>query len=581
MKKEKILSVILLILVSTMVFAFAANEYWRPCLAFPSDWVAYPMYIVSSDALDTPPGFFPTQIRAAYNLPSTGGQGTIAIIDAYDNPTVVNDLNVFSNQFGLPTITSANFEKHMMAPSVSFDSNWALEISLDVQWAHAIAPNAKILLVEAVDALGGNLLDAVDYARNRADVVAISMSWGGPEFSGESAYDPHFISPYGASFFASSGDNGTGVNWHAVSSNVVGVGGTTLTFANGIVSSETAWQGGGGGLSAFEPEPAYQVTYGVPGANGQRAVPDVSYYADPVPGVPVYTSFSGMPVGWSAVGGTSAGAPQWAAIHSIGQTATNNNFYRIAGSAFYHSYFRDITAGSNGNPALPDYDYVTGLGSPLTTLYDLPPSNPTLSGPTTVYRNVWYTYTTNSVTDPEEDQIRYHLNATGPGNPYQNTTIWVNSGTPMSWNLMWEPTDNPGTYLLQAWVEDSYGMLSSMGSLSVTNGRPTSKRSISTFRSHHLLCLFHVVLSVHELLIHCERCRSRRGQHKLHLPVLDLACNHDGRQHHRWSLCFRRKCNRVIRLDETWSSPRSCICNGQLRIKLRIWLRHASQCAPE
>jgi len=194
----------------------------------------------------------------------------------------------------------------MMAPSVSFDSNWALEISLDVQWAHAIAPNANILLVEAVDALGGNLLDAVNYARNRADVVAISMSWGGPEFSGESAYDPHFVSPYGASFFASSGDNGAGVNWPAVSCNVVGVGGTTLTFADGIVSSETAWQGSGGGLSAFEPAPAYQVTYGVPGANGQRAVPDVSYYADPVPGIPVYTSFSGIPVGWSAVGGTSS-----------------------------------------------------------------------------------------------------------------------------------------------------------------------------------------------------------------------------------------------------------------------------------
>jgi subtilase family serine protease len=363
-KLKKILVMILLVLVLTVTSPLLQANIGLLVFGFPSDWVAHPMYVVHSEGSVTPPGFSPTQIRAAYNLPSTGGQGTIAIIDAYDDPTVENDLNVFSTQFGLPAITSANFEKHMMASTISFDSEWALEISLDVQWAHAIAPNAKILLVEAVDAYGQSLLDAVDYARNRADVVAISMSWGGPEFPGESAYDSHFVSSYGASFFASSGDNGSGVNWPAVSCNVVAVGGTTLTFANGVVSSETAWNGSGGGLSAFEPEPSYQVTYGVPGANGYRAVPDVSYYANPNPGLPVYTSFPGMPVGWSAWGGTSAGAPQWAAIHSIGKTATNNNFYRIARSAYYSSYFRDITAGSNGYPAMPNYDYVTGLGSP-------------------------------------------------------------------------------------------------------------------------------------------------------------------------------------------------------------------------
>lgn len=378
---------------------------------------------------------------------------------------------MFSTQFGLPAITHANFEKHMMAPSIGFDSSWAREISLDVQWAHAIAPNANLLLVEAVDETRDNLLNAVDYARNRADVVAISMSWYGPEFPDESTYDSHFISPSGASFFAASGDDGAGVNWPAVSPNVVGVGGTTLTFANGAVSSETAWQYSGGGLSAFEPEPTYQVTYGVPGANGHRAVPDVSYYADPVPGVPYYTSFSGIPAGWSVGSGTSVGAPQWAAIHSIGQTATNNNFYRIAGSAYYPSYFRDVTAGSNGNPAMPNYDYVTGLGSPLTTLYDLPPGNPTLSGPTTVVRNVWYTYTTNAVTDPDGDQICFHLNLTGPGISLQDTQGWFNTNEgqriSVSWSVMWEPTDNPGVYLFQVWVEDWYGLLSHMASLTV------------------------------------------------------------------------------------------------------------------
>ncbi|MGA9388547.1 MAG: MG2 domain-containing protein [Candidatus Bathyarchaeia archaeon] len=325
----------------------------------------------------SPTGLSPTQIRAAYNLPSTGGTGTIAIVDAYDDPTVLNDLTVFSSQFGLP---SPNFEKHMMASTISTDGGWALEISLDVQWAYAIAPNAKILLVEAKSNSLTDLLAAVDYARGRSDVVAVSMSWGGSEFSTESSYDSYFTSSYGATFFASSGDSGAGVSWPAVSAKVVGVGGTKLTFTgSGSVSSETAWSGSGGGISAYIAEPSYQVTYGVPGANGKRAVPDVSYDADPSSGVSVYdsTPYSGS-TGWWQVGGTSAGAPQWAAIQSLGLSASNNNFYQDAKSASYSSYFRDITSGSNGYPAATGYDLVTGLGSPLTTNY-VPVTTPDFS----------------------------------------------------------------------------------------------------------------------------------------------------------------------------------------------------------
>jgi subtilase family serine protease len=260
-----------------------------------------------------------------------------------------------------------------MSSGIPTDGGWALEISLDVQWAHAVAPDAKILLVEATSNSGTNLLAAVNYARSRSDVVAISMSWGGSEFSGESSYDSYFTSSYGATFFASSGDYGAGVLWPAVSANVIGVGGTTLTFkADGSVASETGWSGSGGGISAYVTEPGYQATYGVPGANGKRAVPDVSYDADPNSGVSVYdsTSYYGS-VGWWQVGGTSAGAPQWAAIQSLGLSANNNNFYQDAKSASYSSYFRDITSGSNGYPAKTGYDLVTGLGSPFTTNYAL------------------------------------------------------------------------------------------------------------------------------------------------------------------------------------------------------------------
>ncbi len=341
----------------------------------PVDWSAHPPIHIRRAATASPTGLSPAQIKTVYNLPSTGGNGTIAIIDAFDYPTAENDLNVFSNQFGLPSCTSANgcFEKHMMASTIKKDGGWALEAALDTQWAHAIAPDAKILLVEAKSNRLGDLLAAINYARSRSDVVAISMSWGGSEFSGESGYDSYFISSK-ATFFASSGDSGNGISWPAVSSNVVGVGGTTLTFNPDGSITETAWSGSGGGLSKYEKEPLYQSNYGVPNANGMRAVPDVSYNADPNSGVSVYdsTPYIGQK-GWFQLGGTSAGAPQWAAIKSLGLSASNDKFYPDA-QVSYSSYFRDITSGTNGAcgfycNAMAGYDYVTGLGSPVTTVY--------------------------------------------------------------------------------------------------------------------------------------------------------------------------------------------------------------------
>jgi subtilase family serine protease len=336
---------------------------------------AKPPHHVRGNAGTSPYGLTPAQVRAVYNLPSTGGFGTIAIVDAYDSPTAESDLNVFSAQYGLPACTTANgcFTKHMVG-KVRADSGWALEIALDIQWAHAIAPNAKILLVEAKSASGNDLLAAVDYARGRSDVVAISMSWGGGEFSTETASDFHFTSAYGATFFASSGDNGTGASWPACSPNIVSVGGTKLNFnADGSLASETAWSGSGGGVSKYVPMPAFQSTFGLTG--GKRLIPDVSYNGDPASGVSVYDSYSYQgQKGWFAVGGTSAGSPQWAAIKSLGLSASNAFFYQDAAGINAASYFRDIASGTNGTcgavcTAAPGYDTVTGLGSPLTTTY--------------------------------------------------------------------------------------------------------------------------------------------------------------------------------------------------------------------
>ncbi len=395
---------------------------------FPHNWSAHhPIHVLGGlhpAITSSPTGLSPSQIKAVYNLPSTGGNGTIAIIDHFDDPNVESDLGVFSSQFGLLPCTTANscFEKHMMSSSVPADIDSADEISLDTQWAHAIAPKAKILLVEAKSDSGVDLLAAVDYARSRPDVVAISMSWGGEEFSEESSLDSHFTSAYGAIFFASSGDDGAGVLWPAVSPNVIGVGGTTLTFNGSLLTSETAWSGSGGGLSVYEPEPSYQVSYNVPGASGKRAVPDVSYNADYLNSpVWVYDTFGNT--GWLLIGGTSAGAPQWAAIQSLGFSASNNNFYQDAKSVNYPSYFRDITSGSNGLcgfycTATAGYDYVTGLGSPLTITYK-PVMTTIIVSPSTA--TVVAGNTTN-FTATTLDQFGNSINATLTWNS-SNTTV--------------------------------------------------------------------------------------------------------------------------------------------------------------
>ena len=383
--KEKCALVLIVVVLIALTGSSLMNVARLQVSADSEDILAYPLYIAGGSGSASPAGLSPAQVRAAYNLPSTGGNGTIAIVDAYDDPTVLNDSNVFSNQYNLTLLNDTNFEKHMMTSTISFDANWSEEISLDVQWAHAIAPNAKMLLVEATNptlvfanGTAGPLLNAVDYARNRSDVVAVSMSWttrsGG--FSSESNYDSFFTSSSGASFFAGSGDKAENASWPAASPNVIGVGGTTLSFySNGSLASETVWNEGngnstGGGVSAYETEPSYQVAYGVQGVNGHRGVPDVSYDADPNPGFPVYMNFSGQQQ-WLPLGGTSAGTPQWAAIYSLRPTASNPTLYTIAKSVYNSSSFRDVTNGTNGNyNATAGYDFCSGLGSPLTGAFN-------------------------------------------------------------------------------------------------------------------------------------------------------------------------------------------------------------------
>jgi len=145
-----------------------------------------------------------------------------------------------------------------------------------------------------------------------------------------------------------------------------------LNFTKNVLSKETAWDGSGGGVSTYESEPSYQSGYNIAKNKGYRSIPDVAYNADPKSGFSIYKSQTGNSKdGWYVVGGTSAGSPQWAAIQALGHSANNKNFYKDKSSDKNSSYFRDIISGKNGDcgyycQARKRYDYVTGLGSPLT-----------------------------------------------------------------------------------------------------------------------------------------------------------------------------------------------------------------------
>ena len=322
---------------------------------------------VRPNASSTPTGLSPSVIKGAYGFstnPAAGSGQTVAIVDAYDDPNAEADLGVFTGQYSLPSCVASNgcFTKVNQTGGTKYprtDSGWALEISLDVQWAHAIAPGAKILLVEAKSANFSDLMAAEDYAKTHANYV--SNSWGAAEFSGETAYDSHFVQS-GVSFFVSSGDNGTPAQYPSASPNVISVGGTTLNFSGSTLTSETGWSGSGGGCSAYETGTAAQLGYGTfaqVNCGTKRGTPDVSLDADPASGVSVYDSvrYQGQ-LGWWAVGGTSASSPMWAA-RSADSGANVNAAYVYANNIT----FRDITSGNNGLPCLTGYDLVTGLGS--------------------------------------------------------------------------------------------------------------------------------------------------------------------------------------------------------------------------
>jgi kumamolisin len=350
--------------------------------------------------------------KSASGAETTSGWGTIALVDAYDNPDAASDYTTFSKEFGLPTTgftkVYANGNGDCSTPAAN--AGWAVEESLDIEWAHAMAPKAAIILVEACSNSNKDLFYAESVASGLVAKTGgdVSNSWGQSEFNGETSYDSYFYPWYGKSssttadivFFASAGDSGCGAAYPSSSPWVVSAGGTTVnrlsTGKLNTTTPEACWSGtagsygSGGGTSAYE---TYSSTF--TGGNtgswadyqypifGQaaRATPDFAFDADPNTGVDFYSLYGYG--GWGVVGGTSVSSPSLAGIvnsaanklgsifwpgvvsYAYYNNEENNLLYsQLPTQTAYKTNFYDITTGSNGCPVSTNWDYCTGVGSP-------------------------------------------------------------------------------------------------------------------------------------------------------------------------------------------------------------------------
>jgi subtilase family serine protease len=321
------------------------------------------------------PPFVPADLRKAYNflpLYSRGvkGNGTrIAIVDAFGDPTLSTDLSSFNSLTGLPTANVNIFYPDGVPKKMN--SGWAVETSLDVEWAHAIAPSATIDLVVALDSTLGSVFDGIAYVANSLpSETVLSMSFGLAESSYPTTGSFTIIATHqlfvtmtshGTTPFASSGDSGATscCNPQYPSSDplVVAVGGTSLTLNNDAsYGGETTWSGSGAGSSTVFSKPIWQQGHG----DSMRDAVDVSYDADPNTGVLVVQGGREF-----QVGGTSAGAPQWAALVDLASQANSKSYGSINANLYKIGSYHDITSGSNGFfAASVGWDYPTGFGTP-------------------------------------------------------------------------------------------------------------------------------------------------------------------------------------------------------------------------
>jgi len=329
----------------------------------------------ATPSTDSP--YTPTDLQAAYRIPSTTATTTVAVVDAFDAPSVESDLATYRSSFNLPPCTSANgcFSKvnqsGATSPLPASNSDWVGETTLDVQMVSAVCPTCHILLVEANDddRSGQPSLETAVATAVRLGAKYVSMSWGSGEYSQETSADSTYFSAPGVTYVAASGDGGYATSWPAANPDVVSVGGTTLLRNSATARgwSESVWSdssggGTGSGCSSYEPRPSWQSAAAITSSCSGRAMNDLSIIADPDPGVMVYQGGS-----WWRYGGTSAGTPMIAAMEAIAGTAGDAVSYPYAHAAA----FNDVTSGTNGScgtvlcRAATGWDGPSGLGTPI------------------------------------------------------------------------------------------------------------------------------------------------------------------------------------------------------------------------
>jgi len=308
---------------------------------------------------------------------SNAGWGAIAIVDAFDNPNAEEDLNTFSTQFGLPACTTDNGCFSLVYAQGSQPANdpggWSLEIALDIEMAHAMAPNAKIILVEAQDNEDTSLYQAEDVAARLVEHAGggdSTNSWSGPEDPSELGNDIHFRHK-GVVFFASTGDSGGLPGYPAASPDVVAAGGTVILRNGGNFTGEAGWAGSNGGPSTYEGRPSYQDVIGRIVAD-KRGTPDFAADASPGTGPAIYDKDGN--INWTQIGGTSVSSPLLAGIVNAAAHKARSTHQELAGAytyakAHYAKRWRDETTGQNrGYACMPGWDFVTGIGSPVTLI---------------------------------------------------------------------------------------------------------------------------------------------------------------------------------------------------------------------
>ena len=379
---------------SSADWVFSCGKAFTPgkkkCLVIKNTAAHPTAQTVSPNAIPSGDGYGPSTFQAAYGLAaasaSDGSGTTVAVVDAYNDPTAASDLAEYRSAAGLPALTSGQFTQYNQNGATSplpatapADDDWTLEESLDVDMVSAICPLCKIDLVEATNDSGTGLYVAEESAATTLGAKYISNSWGGSESSSDLTYDSEYFGHSGTVYTASAGDGAysAGVIYPATSPNVVGVGGTSLsTASNSRGYTESVWktsttEGTGSGCSSNEPQPSWQASLSViTAACSHRVDNDVAADADPATGAAVYDTTNGNG-GWNEVGGTSESSPIIASVFALaGNNGNGGN--NAADSIYTHTgNLYDVTSGNNGTcspsilcTAATGYDGPTGWGTP-------------------------------------------------------------------------------------------------------------------------------------------------------------------------------------------------------------------------